>query len=52
LDNAAISHVATLVQKAIDPPGSIHANKGFQRHLAGVLVERGLRIALERAHHG
>ena len=52
LDNAAISHVATLVQKAIDPPGNIHANKGFQRHLAGVLVERGLRIALERAHHG
>ena len=52
LDEAAFSHVAASVQKAIDPPGNIHASKAFQRHLAGVLVKRALRTALERAQHG
>lgn len=49
---AAVADVAAAVQKDIDPPGSIHAGKDFQRHLAGVLVTRALKVALERARHG
>jgi CO/xanthine dehydrogenase FAD-binding subunit len=49
---AEIDHVAASVRKTIDPPGNLHANKEFQRHLAGVLVKRALRTALERARHG
>jgi carbon-monoxide dehydrogenase medium subunit len=48
---ANIGEAAALVQKAIDPGGSIHASKGFQRHLAGVLTERALTAANERARH-
>ena len=49
---AEIKEVAALVQKEIDPAGSIHASKEFQRHIAGVLTERALATAYERAHHG
>jgi CO/xanthine dehydrogenase FAD-binding subunit len=52
VDAAGIDHVAQSVQKAIDPPGNMHASKGYQRHLAGVLVKRALRTAVERAQHG
>jgi len=52
ITDAAIDHVAAAVQNNIDPPGSIHAGKDFQRHLAGVLVKRALRCAWERARHG
>ena len=38
------------VSGAIDPGGSIHASKEFQRHLAGVLTAR-LDDANERARH-
>jgi carbon-monoxide dehydrogenase medium subunit len=37
------------VQKKIDPSGSVHASKAFQRHLAGVLTRRALKTALARA---
>jgi CO/xanthine dehydrogenase FAD-binding subunit len=37
------------VQAKIDPPGSVHASKAFQRHLAGVLTRRALQTALARA---
>ena len=40
---------AKLVQGEIDPGGSIHASKEFQRHLAGVLTVRALKAATERA---
>lgn len=52
ISGAAIDHVAAAVQKSIDPPGSIHAGKDFQRHLAGVLVKRAVRCAWERAQYG
>jgi CO/xanthine dehydrogenase FAD-binding subunit len=45
---AEIQEAAALVQGAIDPPGSIHASKEFQRHLAGVLTARALATANER----
>jgi len=44
-----IDAAADLVQGAIDPGGSIHASKEFQRHLAGVLTKRALAQANERA---
>jgi CO/xanthine dehydrogenase FAD-binding subunit len=52
IDQQSITAIASRVQQMIDPPGSIHASKEFQRHLAGVLVDRALPIALERARHG
>jgi CO/xanthine dehydrogenase FAD-binding subunit len=44
-----IKEAAELVQRAIDPGGSIHASKEFQRHLAGVLTARALTKANQRA---
>jgi aerobic carbon-monoxide dehydrogenase medium subunit len=44
-----IGEAAALVQDAIDPGGSVHASKEFQRHLAGVLTARALATANERA---
>ncbi len=44
-----IAEAAELVQKAIDPGGSIHASKEFQRHIAGVLTARALTTANQRA---
>jgi CO/xanthine dehydrogenase FAD-binding subunit len=51
-EEAALAAIGAEVEKAIDPPGNIHASKGYQRHLAGVLAKRALRTALERARHG
>jgi CO/xanthine dehydrogenase FAD-binding subunit len=46
-----IAEAAALVQGAIDPGGSIHASKEYQRHIAGVLTTRALTTADERARH-
>jgi CO/xanthine dehydrogenase FAD-binding subunit len=48
IDKPAIDAAAGLIQRAIDPGGSIHASKEFQRHLAGVLTGRALTKANER----
>jgi carbon-monoxide dehydrogenase medium subunit len=47
-----IEDAAAQVQTKIDPPGSVHASKAFQRHLAGVLAHRALETALMRAEGG
>jgi aerobic carbon-monoxide dehydrogenase medium subunit len=44
-----IGEAADLMQSAIDPGGSIHASKEFQRHIAGVLTRRTLTAANRRA---
>jgi carbon-monoxide dehydrogenase medium subunit len=44
-----IKQAAALVQSAIDPGGSIHASKEFQRHIAGVLTARAVAAAVQRA---
>jgi CO/xanthine dehydrogenase FAD-binding subunit len=49
IDPARIAEAAKLVQRDIEPGGSIHASKEFQRHLAGVLIKRTLTAANERA---
>jgi CO/xanthine dehydrogenase FAD-binding subunit len=46
---AQIDEAGELVLRAIDPGGSIHASKEFQRHLAGVLTKRALAEANQRA---
>jgi CO/xanthine dehydrogenase FAD-binding subunit len=46
-----IAEAAALVQGAVDPGGSIHASKEYQRHIAGVLTTRALTTADERARH-
>jgi len=49
IDAARIAEAAKLVQQDIEPGGSIHASKEFQRHLAGVLITRTLTAADKRA---
>jgi carbon-monoxide dehydrogenase medium subunit len=49
IDAARIAEAAKLVQWEIEPGGSIHASKEFQRHLAGVLIQRTLTMADQRA---
>lgn len=49
---AAVTDAAAAVRQAIDPPGNMHADPAYQRHLAGVLAKRALTTALERALHG
>ena len=49
ISTAQVDQAAELVQRAIDPGGSIHAGKEFQRHLAGVLTKRALIEANKRA---
>ena len=48
----AICDVAVSVQSMIDPGGSVHATADYQRHVAGVLTERALQAAHQRARHG
>jgi CO/xanthine dehydrogenase FAD-binding subunit len=45
----ATAEVAALVQTMIDPAGSVHASADYQRHVAGVLTERALTSAIQRA---
>lgn len=49
ISSAQIEQASELIQRAIDPGGSIHASKEFQRHLAGVLTKRALIEANKRA---
>jgi carbon-monoxide dehydrogenase medium subunit len=51
-EDGAIKDAAAAVRAAIEPTGNVHASAEYQRHLAGVLIERGLRTAFERARHG
>jgi carbon-monoxide dehydrogenase medium subunit len=45
----AIRDVAASAQAMIDPGGSVHATADYQRHIAGVLTERALQTAFQRA---
>jgi carbon-monoxide dehydrogenase medium subunit len=49
---AELDQAADLVQRAIDPHGSIHASAKFQRHLAGVLTRRTITTANQRVQRG
>ncbi len=43
---------AELVRRELDPPSDIHASATYRRFVAGVLAERALRLAAERAKKG
>jgi aerobic carbon-monoxide dehydrogenase medium subunit len=47
-----IRDVAASVQKMIEPGGNVHATAAYQRHIAGVLAERALQAAHQRASDG
>jgi aerobic carbon-monoxide dehydrogenase medium subunit len=49
---AAIAEVAHAIQPIIEPAGSVHATADYQRHVAGVLTERALATANQRARDG
>jgi CO/xanthine dehydrogenase FAD-binding subunit len=49
---ADIIEVAKSAQTLIDPGGSVHATADYQRHVAGVLTERTLQTAFQRARDG
>jgi aerobic carbon-monoxide dehydrogenase medium subunit len=44
-----VSAAADAVRSTIDPDADIHASKEYRAHLAGVLTERAVRLAYERA---
>ena len=44
-----VSAAADAVRSAIDPDADIHASKEYRTHLAGVLTERAIHVAHERA---
>jgi carbon-monoxide dehydrogenase medium subunit len=48
----AILDIAERVGRDLDPPGDIHASPAYRRHLASVLIRRGLTLALARAAEG
>jgi CO/xanthine dehydrogenase FAD-binding subunit len=48
----AIEAVATKVQEMITPTGNVHGSADYQRHIAGVLAQRTLGMAYQRAGHG
>jgi carbon-monoxide dehydrogenase medium subunit len=46
------SAAANAARSAIDPDADIHASKEYRTHLAGVLTERAIKLAHERALAG
>jgi carbon-monoxide dehydrogenase medium subunit len=49
VDEAAMAAAAALAEGEIDPGGGLQATAAYQRHLAGVLTRRALRLARDRA---
>jgi carbon-monoxide dehydrogenase medium subunit len=47
----AIEAVAAEVKNMIAPSGNVHASPDYQRHIAGVLTQRAISAAHERAGH-
>lgn len=45
----SIAEAADIARSEVDPMGSVHASPAYQRHLAGVITTRALRLARERA---
>ncbi len=44
-----IAAAAQSAMQEVEPYGSVHASADYQRHLAGVLTKRALKVAAERA---
>lgn len=44
--------IAMLAREELDPPSDLHASSQYRRHVAGVLAERALALAAQRALEG
>ncbi|MEH7178033.1 FAD binding domain-containing protein [Neobacillus vireti] len=51
-DYSIIKEAATLQLDELDPEGDIHGSKEYRRYLSGVLLERALYKAVDRAREG
>jgi carbon-monoxide dehydrogenase medium subunit len=49
---AELAQAAEAVRAEIEPESDLHATAAYRRHLAGILAERALSRALERAQKG
>jgi carbon-monoxide dehydrogenase medium subunit len=49
LTEANIAAAASLLREEVDPMGSVQASPAYQRHLAGIVAARALRLARDRA---
>ena len=49
LDEATAGQAVAATEASISPPGDLHASADYRRHVAGVLVQRGLSEAYRRA---
>ena len=49
LDPKRLAEAGKIAADAVRPPGDVHASSEFRKHLSGVLSERALRAARERA---
>jgi aerobic carbon-monoxide dehydrogenase medium subunit len=49
LDEDTAGQAVAATRASISPPGDLHSSADYRRHVAGVLVQRGLREAYERA---
>ncbi|MEU6699828.1 xanthine dehydrogenase family protein subunit M [Pseudonocardia sp. NPDC046786] len=49
VDEELLRSAGAAVSSALTPTGDIHGSAAYRRHVAGVLVTRGLRTALDRA---
>jgi carbon-monoxide dehydrogenase medium subunit len=45
----SLAEAAANVVTAVDPADDVHASSSYRRHLAGVMAERALEVALARA---
>jgi CO/xanthine dehydrogenase FAD-binding subunit len=48
----AIDAAAVKVQEMIEPSGNVHGSADYQRHIAGILTQRAIGVAFQRAGHG
>ncbi|MEC1521265.1 xanthine dehydrogenase family protein subunit M [Neobacillus niacini] len=51
-DDSILKEAATLQLDDLDPEGDIHGSKEYRRYLSGVLLERALNRAIDRAREG
>jgi carbon-monoxide dehydrogenase medium subunit len=52
IDTESVADVADAIMGMIEPAGNVHATPDYQRHVAGILAQRTLKKAHDRACHG
>jgi carbon-monoxide dehydrogenase medium subunit len=49
IDGARVAEAVAALRAAIEPESDVQATAAYRRHLAGVLTERALPVACQRA---